>query len=129
MFWNRKKKNKPVPPLEGKEIIKFIENAGGCICTRSIWNGETTLRWCVREKPVNPADNGWRFIGATDDEDYINVVENNMVLDFNTVANIEPAILGIYDMPIGTDLAIHKEKDGKIRFLDLKAGKEIIPDR
>ena len=27
-----------------------------------------------------------------------------MVIDFNTLANIEPAVLAVYDMPIGTDL-------------------------
>ncbi|MFP3325387.1 DUF2185 domain-containing protein, partial [Planococcus sp. SIMBA_160] len=40
------------------------------------------------------------------------------------VANIEPAILGIYELPIGSDLQLVSE-NGKIRFVDNLTGKEV----
>lgn len=116
MFWKKTKKV--------NENVSFIQNAGGCICTKSVLNKDTQLRWCYRSESVNAVDNGWRFIGMNDDEEYINVVENNVVVDFNTVANIEPAILAIYYMPVGTDLYIDKTTD-KIRFFDTNSNEEI----
>ena len=121
MFGFKKKKH----PNNNKEQIVFIEKAGGCICTWSVLNGDTPLKWCFREKSVNPADNGWRFIGESDTEEYINVVSNNAVVDFNTVANIEPAILGVYNLPIGTDLRLERHKDNSLHFFDVTNGEEI----
>ena len=118
------KKKKP-GTIKPEDYVTFIENAGGCICTWSVINGETPLRWCFREESVNPVDNGWRFLGASDTDEYINNVENCAVFDFNTIANIEPAVLAIYDMPIGTDICIEKGPDNKIRFLDTNTGEEV----
>ena len=90
-----KKKNKQ---------ITFIENAGGMIITKSIYEGTSKLKWFFREESVNPSDNGWRAIGDNDTQEYLNNPENSIVVDFNTLANIEPAVLAVYDMPVGTDL-------------------------
>ena len=46
------------------------------------------------------------------------------VVDFNTFANIEPAILAIYNLPVGTDLEFHIES-GKRYFVDTQSGKVI----
>lgn len=77
-----------------------------------------------REESVNPVDNGWRFFSENDDDDFINNPNNLAVCDFNTVANIEPAILKIYDLPIGSDLQIVSE-NGKIRIIDNITGNEV----
>lgn len=46
-----------------------------------------------------------------DTEDFLNDSANMSIWDFNTIAEIEPAILSIYDMPIGTDVTlIHEER-------------------
>ena len=108
-----------------QEKITFIENAGGCICTKSILSGKTPVKWCFRNKSVVEADSGWRFIGKDDTEAYINVHSNNVVVDFNTVANIEPAVLAIYNMPVGTDLYIDKDLENKIRFFKTGTNEEI----
>lgn len=52
------------------------------------------MKWILREKSIDAVDNGWRFFSEIDDDDYINNPVNLVVCDFNTVANIEPAILG-----------------------------------
>lgn len=43
------------------------------------------------------------------------------VCDFNTIANIEPAILKIYNCKIGTDIEL-VNKSGKKYFLDNNSG-------
>ncbi len=98
-----KKENK-----ENKKAI-FISNAGGMIITKSLLEGKSKLKWIFRENSTNAADNGWRAIGDTDTQEYINNSKNMTVVDFNTFANIEPAILAIYNLPVGTDLEFHIE--------------------
>ncbi len=50
-----------------------------------------------REESQNEVDNGWRFLFSDiDDEAFINNPKNMSICDFNTVANIEPAVIGIY---------------------------------
>ena len=48
LFDKFKKKNKQ---------ITFIENAGGVIITKSIYEGTSKLKWLFREESVNPSDN------------------------------------------------------------------------
>lgn len=106
--------------------VTFMEKAGGCVCTKSLLGGKTRLKWCFREQSVNPVDNGWRFLGESDTGQYINTPGNNAVVDFNTVANMEPAVLGIYQMPVGTDLRFEVAKDGSRHFYDNHTGTEVI---
>ena len=109
-----------VKKTDEKELLK-THNLGGCIITRSLYEGASKLKWIFREESVNPADNGWRALGDTDTEEYINILENNLVVDFDTLVEIEPAVLAIYDMPVGTDL----EFDAQRRvFIDSNTGKE-----
>ena len=110
-----KKKNKQ---------ITFIENAGGMIITKSIYEATSKLKWFFREKSVNPSDNGWRAIGDNDTQEYLNSPENSIVVDFNTLANIEPAVLAVYDMPVGTDLEFCLDNTGRY-FIDTNTGKRI----
>ena len=49
-----------------KKKISFIENAGGVIITKSIYQGTSKLKWFFKEKSVNSSDNGWRAIGDND---------------------------------------------------------------
>jgi len=67
---------------------------------------------------VNPADNGWRFLAEEDDDTYINTPGNLVVVDFNTVAAIEPAVISIYLLPIGSDLQLVEERTGRLVFYD-----------
>lgn len=107
------------------KYICFIENAGGCIVSKHILTGKGKLKWLFREESVdNKVDNGWRFLSDIDDDEFINDPKNLAVCDFNTVANIEPAILGIYNLPVGSDLQLVVQ-DGKIRFYDNNTEKEI----
>ena len=105
---------------EEKETLK-THNLGGCIITKSLDDGASKLKWIFREESVNSVDNGWRALGDTDTEEYINVPENNLVVDFDRLVEIEPAVLAIYDMPVGTDMEFDSQR--KV-FIDSNTGKE-----
>ena len=104
--------------------VTFIENAGGVIITKAIYQRTSKLKWLFREESVNPSDNGWRAIGDNDTQEYIDNPENSMIVDFNTLANIEPAVLLVYDMPVGTELEFFFDDTGRY-FIDTNTGKRI----
>lgn len=64
------------------------------------------------------------FFSDIDNNEFINNLDNLAVCDFNTVANIEPAIIGIYLLPVGSDLQLVSE-EGKITFWDNMSGEEV----
>lgn len=110
--------------MDPKEPIEFIRKAGGSIVSKNIINETGKLKWILREKSIDAVDNCWRFFPEIDDDDYINNPDNLIVCDFNTVANIEPGILKLYELPVGSDLQLVSE-NGKIRFVDNLTGKVI----
>ena len=107
-----------------KKKTEFIKNAGGSIVSKNILNNKGYLKWLLREDSVNKNDNGWRFFSDIDNEEFINNPENLAVCDFNTVAEIEPAIIGIYMMPVGSDLELIRE-NGEISFIDNISGEKV----
>jgi len=110
--------------MKKREDICLIQNAGGCMITKSLYEGSSTLKWLFREHGVHPVDNGWRAMGDTDDQAYIDVVANHVVVDFNTLAIIEPAVLLVYDYPVGTELEFHHDATGRY-FIDTNTGRRI----
>ena len=109
-----------------KEIktSEYIKKAGGCIVSKNILDGKGKVKWLFREEPVDKADNGWRVLSDIDTDEFINNPSNLIVCDFNTIANIEPSIIGIYLFPIGSDLQLVSQ-GGKITFVDNKTSKEV----
>lgn len=80
--------------------VEFIKKAGACIVSKNIIEGKGRLKWLIRAAPIDKIDNGWRFFSEIDNNEYINNSDNLLVCDFNMVANIEPAIIGIYLLPV-----------------------------
>ena len=109
-----------------KNNIEFIRKAGGCIVSNNIMSGKGKLMWCLREESMDGSDNGWRFFSDIDTEDYLSDSSNLSVCDFNTVAQIEPAIIAIYLMKVGTDLRL-VNSNGKKKFIDNETGEEVYP--
>ncbi len=99
-------------------------NLGGCIITKSLYDGSSKLKWMFRENGINLVDNGWRAIGDTDTEEYINIPENNVIVDFDRLVELEPAVLDVYNMPVGTDLEFCCDENGRY-FIDSRKGKTI----
>ncbi len=82
------------------------------------------MKWIFREESVNPSDNGWRAIGDTDTQEYINTPGNNLVVDFDRLVEIEPAVLAIYDMPVGADLEFCEDETERY-FIDSHTGNRV----
>ncbi len=112
--------------MQKNSFTRFIEGAGGCIVSKRILSGESPVKWMFREKSINEIDNGWRFFSSMDDDDYVNNVNNLAVCDFNTVANIEPLVLGYYTFPVGSDLQLAGE-NGKTVMYDNNTGEKVEP--
>jgi hypothetical protein len=107
--------SQPTPP-------DYVRNSGASIVSKNILDRRGRVRWAVREPQENPSDNGWRFFSELDDEAYLSDPSNLLVASFNTVADIEPAVIPILNMPVGTDLVIDRDDHGRIRFYDNVTG-------
>ena len=77
---------------------------GGSVISKNILNNKGRLKWCFREKEVNSLDNGWRFLSDID---------------------IEPAVMMIFDMPVGTEFTLVEENNKKY-FIDSQTGEKIL---
>ena len=104
--------------------MDLIPNAGACIATLNVINRTGVVRWMVRLPSQMPADNGWQIMSHLDTTEYLNDPANWRIVDFNDLCAIEPALIGIWDMPIGSDLQIVRDELG-IRIFDTPTGREI----
>lgn len=109
---------------------RFIRHAGGSVISRNILSGKGALHTAIREPEVNDMDNGWRFLSDIDDDAYLANPDNLTVVDFNVVAEHEPLVYDIYELPIGSDLTLTAEKDGSRAFFDNSIGLPVkLPTR
>ena len=93
--------------------MKQSMNMGGSVVSKNILEKNGRIKWCFREESVNAIDNGWRFLSEVDTDDYLQDSSNMVVCDWGTLFEIEPAIAPIFNMPIGTDLTLVYENEGK----------------
>ena len=101
---------------------QYITGAGGTIVSKSILEGTSKLKWLFREN--SEYGNGWVALGDTDTQEYVDNPDNMTIVDFNTLANIEPAVVNVFYMPVGSDLELCSDQSGNY-FLDTRDGKEI----
>ena len=97
---------------------------GASIVSNNILENKANIKWILRENSVNELDNGWRFLSEIDTEEYLSHAENMSVCDWSTILEIEPAVLSIFNMPIGTELTIIYE-DERVCFLDTITGQKL----
>jgi hypothetical protein len=62
--------------MSSKKRIEFIRNPGGSVVSKNILNGKGKLKWCIREKPLNDFDNGWRFLSDIDTDEFLSNPNN-----------------------------------------------------
>ena len=104
--------------------MEFIPNAGACLATLNVINRTGVVRLMVRVPSQMPADNGWQIMSHLDTTEYLNDLANWQIVDFNDLCAIEPALIGIWDLPVGSDLQIVRDELG-IRIVDTPTGREI----
>ena len=97
---------------------------GASIVSNNILENKANIKWILRENSVNELDNGWRFLSEIDTEDYLSQVENMSICDWSTIVEIEPAVLSIFNMPIGTELILIYEGEKKY-FIDSNSGQKL----
>ena len=98
---------------------------GASIVSNNILENKANIKWILRENSVNELDNGWRFLSEIDTEEYLSHAENMSICDWSTIVEIEPAVLSIFNMPIGTELTMIYE-DERVCFLDTITGQKLF---
>ena len=97
-----------------KELVKPM---GYCIVSCKITDEELPVGYMYREAPFEDEDCGWRFLSGTEDEEYLDIDENNKLVDVNVVANLDPAIIPHLYKKKGTELERDFESN---TFVELK---------
>lgn len=110
--------------MSGPARIEFIPNAGACLATTNVLERRGLVRWMVRRPSQAPADNGWQIMSHVDDSAYLNDTSNWQIVDFNDLCAIEPALIGIWDLPVGSDLQLVRDEQG-ISIVDTASGRAI----
>ena len=104
---------------------QFIPKAGACLLSKNVIEGRGRVKWMVREKSKIPQDNGWLIFSDIDDSAYLSDPSNLQVVDFKQACMFEPALIGIWNFPVGSDLQIIDDGDG-IQIVDTPTGR-VIP--
>ncbi|WP_435770342.1 DUF2185 domain-containing protein [Nocardioides sp. SYSU DS0651] len=107
--------------------MEFIPKAGACVTTKNVLSRAGRVKWMVREESKAAADNGWRIFSHLDTSDYLADSSNFQIVDFNTVCEIEPALIGIWDFPVGSDLQIVDDGDG-LQVVETASGRVVPPE-
>lgn len=105
----------------------LLPGAGACLVSRNVLSGAGRVRWMVREVSQVAADNGWRIFSEVDTEEYLHDAANLEVVDFDRVCEIEPALLGIWDLPVGSDLELVRD-GGRLSLVDTATGAPVPLD-
>ncbi|MET3659176.1 immunity protein Imm33 domain-containing protein [Sporosarcina psychrophila] len=105
--------------------MKKSSGLGGSVVSNNILRNKGKLKWCIKEKPVNALDNGWRFLSDIDTDEYLADASNMSICDWGTIIEIEPAIMYIFDMPLGTDITLLNENNTK-SFVYTESGEKVM---
>lgn len=97
---------------------------GGFVISKNIQNG-VPVRYSYREKSSISQLNGWTLLSESDDDEYIRNPENFAIVSVQSIFEIAPALIEIFDAPYGTDLFWLYENGVHIGFYDLITEKEV----
>ena len=89
-------------PIEN--IKDLIVPMGFCLVSNKITVDGMQVGFMYREKIFEKDDSGWRFLSGTESQEYLDDPKTAKILDVNTVANYDKAIIPYLKMPIGTEL-------------------------
>ncbi len=69
----------------------------------------------IRNKPEKEGDTGWIFYGGGETQEYLDNPDNISIMSLNTVANLDPDIIGFVTYPPGTE--IERNFSGKLEVI------------
>ena len=94
------------------------------ILNNNITRNGYPLSGAYREEPYNDEDSGWRLISAGDTEVFINNPVNSFAATLAEVLTIEPELIRIIDLPVGSEIKILLNED-VVTFLNYETGKVV----
>ena len=101
------------------------DDFGGFIVSKNVIDGKP-IRYTYREKSTIPQLNGWTIYSIEDDDAYVNDSNNFVILSAESVYQIAPLMIQIFDAPYGTDLCWQYDENGNFKdFYDLTKDKSI----
>jgi hypothetical protein len=86
-----------------EEFQDLIPSGGTCVATNKITVDGLKVGFMYREDPEDEFDTGWRFYSGTEDDEYVENLENISIYDVNTIANYDRAIIPMLKKPIGSE--------------------------
>ena len=78
-------------PVE--DIKDLIAPMGFCLVSNLITVEGMKVGFMYRESVIEKDDSGWRFLSGTETEEYIDDPSTSKIMEVNTVANYDPAII------------------------------------
>lgn len=90
-----------IPEQAIKDLIKPM---GYCIVSNKITMEGSPVGFMYRETPSEKDDSGWRFLSGTESQEYVDDPMTSKILDVNTVANYDQAIIPYLSRKPGTEL-------------------------
>ncbi|UFU02834.1 DUF2185 domain-containing protein [Ruania suaedae] len=114
-------------PSAPAEYPQFIPQAGACLATTHVLSGAGVVRWMLRKPSQAGADNGWRIMSHIDTSEYLSDPSSWTITDFNRVCAIEPALIGIWDLEVGSDLQLVRDERG-LTIVDTPTGRVVPPE-
>ncbi len=106
--------------LKKEDIKKLLAWKGpeGCMATDRITVDGCKIGYMYREEPDSDyPDSGWRFFEGTEDEDYMNNVQNSGVYKLNTICNYDSSIIPLLNSPYGS--AFYRDENGEFKAEEL----------
>lgn len=91
---------------------------GGFIVSNNILEGKP-IRYTFRDQSSIPPLNGSNLLSIEDDEEYLSDAANFLILGADSIYEIAPVMLEIFEAPYGTDICCLYEEGVHVGFYDL----------
>lgn len=79
--------------LQPEDIKDLIPPMGFCLVSNMITMDGMKVGFMYREKVIDNNDSGWRFLSGTESQEYADDPSTSKVMEVNTVANYDQAII------------------------------------
>ena len=106
--------------LREDQIKPLAEGHGAAFATDLITVLGNKIGYMYRDEPDNDFDSGWRFMAGTETDDYMLNPDNIGIYDVNTIANYDPDIIPLLDMPFETAYE-RNEETGEFEEVEYEA--------
>jgi hypothetical protein len=90
--------------IRAEDIKDLVPHMGFSIASNAIIIDGEKIGFMYRENPDSNEDSGWRFLSGNESQEYVDDESNSKIMDVNTMANYDPAIIPYLKHPFGTEL-------------------------